>query len=366
MRSRDDISDEDDFFKDTRMSFGDHIEVLRRHLWRAIAGLILCMCIGFVLDAIGDMLDMPFIGIGRPLVEIIKRPVSKALAEFYDNRVKEFQKKEAKGGAEQMEANRPRKIPVHFDHDDLAKLAAALGTTPEKIPAGGVDVVPEFDPLATWEVIRPIESIIRPRELSAMSAQESFLIYIKVSLIAGLVIASPWVFWQIWSFIAAGLYPSEKRFVHVYLPVSVTLFIVGVVLCQFVVMPRTVAALLYFNDFIGITPDLRLSEWLTVAILMPAVFGVSFQTPLVMLFLERIGLLTVDSFKRKRKIAVFVLAVFAMIVTPTPDALTMSFLWIPMCLLYELGIWLCYFSPSRRNRNLEDLEVPESEELIEV
>src|SRR3954452_4637921 len=90
MRSRDEIIDEDDFFKDTRMSFGDHLEALRLHLWRAIAGLIFCMVIGFVLDSIGEATGFNRIGIGRPLMGIIEAPVKSALKGFYDKRRKQI------------------------------------------------------------------------------------------------------------------------------------------------------------------------------------------------------------------------------------------------------------------------------------
>ena len=189
------------------------------------------------------------------------------------------------------------------------------------------------------------------------------MVYFQVSVVTGFVLASPWIFFQIWSFIAAGLYPHEKRYVNVFLPVSIGLFLLGVFVCQFLVMPKAVEALLWFNEWLELEPDLRLNEWLGFAIMMPVVFGLSFQTPLVMLFLERIGILTVEHFRGTRRIAWFVLAIFSAIITPSVDALSMLFLWAPMCLLYELGILLCLWSPKRPTFELEESE---SEELIEV
>jgi sec-independent protein translocase protein TatC len=353
--------DEDDYFHDTRMSFGDHLEVLRKHLWRAIYGLLICMVIGFALDALGNALDNPYIGIGKPLMDIIQEPVRKALIEFYDNRREKFEKAKGKTDSRENIASQPRDVKMIIPAAELARIRGV----PEEQVKEPLSITLKQSPEDIYDAIQDVERIIRPRELSAMSAQESFVIYFKVSLIAGLVIASPWVFWQIWSFIAAGLYPNEKKYVHVYLPLSVGLFVIGVVMCQFMVMPRTVGALLWFNEFLGVTPELRLSEWLTLAILVPLIFGISFQTPLVMLFVERIGLMDASGFRRYRKIAIFSMAVFAAVITPTPDAITMCSLWIPMCLLYELGIFLCVFSPNRK-RGLDDVDVPESDELIEV
>jgi sec-independent protein translocase protein TatC len=128
-------------------------------------------------------------------------------------------------------------------------------------------------------------------------------------------------------------------------------------------MPTAVNALLWFNEWLELEPDLRLNEWLGFAIWMPLVFGLSFQTPLVMLFLERVGILRVEDFRGKRRMVWFVMAVFAALITPSTDPYSMLFLWVPMCLLYELGIGLCLLSPSRRPL---DLDVPEPEDMVEV
>jgi sec-independent protein translocase protein TatC len=364
MRSRDEVIDEDDFFKDTRMSFGDHIEVLRKHLWAAIKGLVFCLVIGFVLDGIGDSVGIRAIGIGRPLMSIIEAPVKQALIDFYDKRREKFIA-DAKNGIDPAatQAAEPKSIRVRYPRQEIAKIR---DVKPDDVKEDYLDVDALMNPIDLQGATSGIDVRIHPRELTTLSAQEPFLIYMKVSLVAGVVIASPWIFWQIWSFIAAGLYPHEKKYVHSYLPLSLGLFVVGVVFCQFVVMPKAVAALLWFNDYIGVTPDLRLSEWMSLAILMPLMFGISFQTPLVMLFLERIGICDVPRYRAWRRYAYFGLAVFAMIVVPSPDPMSMILLMVPMWLLYEFGIILCLFSPGGRRRDLDDLDVPSSEDLVEV
>ncbi len=219
------------------------------------------------------------------------------------------------------------------------------------------------NPVDYVEALQAMNHLLFPSQLKTFSVQEAFMVYVKVILVTGLVVASPWVFIQIWSFIAAGLYRSEKRLVNVYLPFSLVLFLVGVFTCELVVIPKAIEAMLWFNEYLGFQPDLRLSEWLGFAIFMPVVFGVSFQTPLVMYFMEKIGLFTVESYKNKRRISWFVLAIFAAVMVPSSDAFSMLMLWAPMCLLYELGIWLCILSP---RSPVEDWETSESEEMIEV
>lgn len=165
-----------------------------------------------------------------------------------------------------------------------------------------------------------------------------------------------------WSFIAAGLYPHEKRYIHRYLPLSIGLFLAGVVMCEFVVLPNAIQALLWFNEWLHLEPDLRLNEWLTFALILPLVFGVSFQTPLVMLFFGKLGILDADSYRKKRRIAWFVMAAFAGFITPI-DALSMLLLWLPMCALYELGILLVQYTTHPTETEEESMS---SEEMIEV
>jgi sec-independent protein translocase protein TatC len=150
--------------------------------------------------------------------------------------------------------------------------------------------------------------------------------------------------------------------VHVYLPISVGLFLGGVILCQFAVIPQSIEALLWFNEWLGIAPDLRLNEWLSFAIMLPLLFGISFQTPLVMFVLERIGILSVENYWSYWRIAVFALGVFAAVITPTPDAITWFCLWAPLVGLYFLGIALCKIA----HRRDPEYDVPETDELVEV
>jgi sec-independent protein translocase protein TatC len=183
-----------------------------------------------------------------------------------------------------------------------------------------------------------------------------------VCIFCAIIVSSPWVFYQLWSFVAAGLYPHEKRPVHVYLPFSVGLFLLGAILCQIFVIPQAIKYLLTFNEWLGLEPDVRLNEWLGFAILLPLVFGFAFQTPLVMMALYRIGLVPLDTYRNNRRLAWFLLAITAALITP-PDAVTLMFLWVPLVGLYELGILLCLLTPKPPEL---DLDVPDPEDLVEV
>lgn len=207
-----------------------------------------------------------------------------------------------------------------------------------------------------------LNQVVKKSGLSTLSVQEAFMAWVKVAMGCGLVLGSPWIFWQIWQFVAAGLYPNEKKLVNVYLPISLVLFLGGVLMCQFMVLPKAIEALLWFNHWLGMEPDLRFNEWLGFAILMPLVFGLSFQLPLVMMFLERIGIVTVDWYWKYWKISFFLIQVFAGIMVPSGDILSMELLAVPMCGLYALGILLCRLNP----HPTYDSDVPDSEEMVGV
>jgi sec-independent protein translocase protein TatC len=244
----------------------------------------------------------------------------------------------------------PIRIPVKA-------LEKAFGLTAKDPEQAHLDVVIETYPQHLHYLNTKGETLFENRQyMKTQSAQEAFMVYFKVSLLCGVVLGSPWIFYQLWAFIAAGLYPHEKRYVHLYLPTSVGLFIAGALLCQFLVLPGAVKALIAFNDWIDLDPDLRMNEWLGFALILPVVFGLSFQTPLVMFFLSRIRFLTHKVFLSYWRTAVFVLAVFAAIITPTPDVVTMMYLFVPMFGLYMVGVLVCYWFPPKKWDDEDDAE----------
>jgi sec-independent protein translocase protein TatC len=395
--------DPDDFFAETRMSFGDHIEELRTHLWRAIYGFGVAMFFSLF--------------IGHIIVRLITAPVKQQLEKFYERRANRIRREQGedptlarinqptpfrrmwvprkqlvdllKGGSGRMDEQ-----PKLVDKEEMVKAENAeaapwyrrawnwlgdsgdQGADPDA--AKGVYKIPREEKEKhlvalwfSWESPLNVAGDLQPAERqyldtdnpATLNVQEAFMVWFKVCMVTGVVIGSPWIFWQIWMFVAAGLYPSEKRLVHVYLPVSVFLFVVGVVVCEWLVIPRAIEALLWFNEWMGLKPDMRLNEWMGFAIFMPVIFGLSFQTPLVMLFLHRLGIMDAASFAGKRSYAWFAMAVFAALVTPSTDALSMLFLWVPMSLLFELGIILIRLTP--HEPSMEE-DASETGELVEV
>jgi sec-independent protein translocase protein TatC len=201
-----------------------------------------------------------------------------------------------------------------------------------------------LSPLFLWHRISDDQRI----RLIGLNAQEAFLIWVKAALIVGLVLASPWVFWQIWTFVAAGLYPHEKRYVHVFLPFSLGLFLLGASVAFLFVFEPVLDFLLSFNRSMGVDPDPRISEWLGFVLILPLGFGVSFQLPLVMLFLERIGIFDTKVYVEKWRVAILVIFVVAMVLTPA-DPYSMLLMAVPLTFLYFGGVLLCKYLPKGRS-----------------
>jgi sec-independent protein translocase protein TatC len=337
MRNNKQPTDADDLFADTRMSFGDHIEDLRKHLWRAIAGFLLCMVLSFF--------------IGQPVLRFIAEPVESELKQFHAARAKKIERRLKSGQDPALtQMNERREVEIWMKD-------AEGNFQPETIQIRPLDFA-----LQTQDAIR---LFAKPETLATMSVTEAFMVYVKVCVVCGLVIGSPWIFMQLWFFVAAGLYPHEKRYVYYYMPFSLGLFLSGVAVCEFIVIPQAIHVLLEFNEWIGLEPDLRLNEWLSFAILMPLVFGLSFQTPLVMLFLAKIGIFTSESFRKKRRMAWFIMTIVAAVIVPSSDVFSVLAMLLPMCGLYELGIYLARWS-ERSDADDQDLDVPERGEMVEV
>jgi sec-independent protein translocase protein TatC len=143
---------------------------------------------------------------------------------------------------------------------------------------------------------------------------------------------------------------------------SIILFLGGVALCQFVLLPIGIHYLISFNAWLDIEPDLRLTDWLSFAVFTPLIFGVAFQTPLVMFILDRVGILSVQVYLSYWRIATFVIILLSGFMAPSPDPISMLALGLPVVGLYWLGIGMCLWWP----RPKVDLDVEEPEETVEV
>ena len=353
-----------DLFASSTMSLGEHIDELRTCLFRAIIGLV----IGFIIGLI------PAVG-GR-VVRLIQYPLVQALEAHYEEQASEKAK-------EQLEALRDDNNGVlPADPEVLTELIKEKHLLPQQvmidpesifqqlkdryperfkgvsIPSTGnededseeskqVKVDRLYKNMVPVYIWKPTSEDPRTH-VKSLNSQEAFMVYIKASLLFGFLIASPWIFYQIWVFVAAGLYPHERRYVHVFLPMSLGLFLAGAALAFFVVFRYVLSFLFWFNQILGIEIDARINEWLGFAMMLPIGFGISFQLPLVMLFLERIGVFTIKTYLSNVRMAILIIFVVSMFLTPS-DPQSMFLMAVPLCILYFGGILLCKYLPKRKN-----------------
>ena len=166
---------------------------------------------------------------------------------------------------------------------------------------------------------------------------EAFFTFLKAAFISGIMVASPYLLYQFWMFVAPGLYDKERRMVLPILFLSTIFFVGGAMFGYFVVFPLGFEFFLSFaSDNIRPMPSMK--EYLGFASKLLLAFGVAFELPLVLTFLAKLGIVSVDMLKRYRKYAILLFFVAAAILTP-PDVVSQVLMAVPMMLLYELSIF---------------------------
>jgi sec-independent protein translocase protein TatC len=196
------------------------------------------------------------------------------------------------------------------------------------------------DDMYRW-LMRPVIKSLPEgqRHLNYTSYLEPFMVYLKVALYGGIFAAAPYVLYQVWIFIAPGLYKREKRVVVPFLAFGTALFYAGAAFCYFLVMPYAFPAL---NAIAGadMIPLLSMREQLTLTLAMMLGFGVVFEVPVIIAFLAMVGLVSAEFLSRYRRHAIVVNTLVAAVITPTGDPLNLALMAVPMCLFYEIGIVL--------------------------
>jgi len=171
---------------------------------------------------------------------------------------------------------------------------------------------------------------------------EGFLQVLKLCFITGLVFVSPVVLWQLWGFIASGLYDREKKYVRAFFPVSLGLFALGLVMAYMLLLPFGLRFLIGWNEAINVESYPSLKSYLSMCLTVLFGMGLVFQLPLVMLFLQAVDIVSRDTFRKHWRAAVVLSFVLGMILTD-PSPVTQIAMAMPVVGLYFLGIWAGQF-----------------------
>jgi len=182
-----------------------------------------------------------------------------------------------------------------------------------------------------------LPSLVKPvGKLVFIAPTEAFVTNIKIAFFGGLLLSSPFIIYQIWRFVSAGLNSNEKRYTLIFAPLSFILFLMGACFGYFVIVPIGMKFLLGFaSDFV--TPMISVGKYVSFVGTLSFAFGAVFEIPLVLLFLTKIGLVTPEFLSRKRRHAIVIIFIIAAILTP-PDVITQCLMAGPLIILYEAGI----------------------------
>ena len=210
-----------------------------------------------------------------------------------------------------------------------------------------------YEPILEF-MMAPIKAILTgDSKMIATGVQEAFFTAIKVSFFSGFLFAMPYIFWQIWSFLAPGLYENEKRLVIPFVLFASGMFLIGVSFAFYIVVPYGFEFLVNFgNSLVTVSP--RIGEYVGFLTKLLVGFGIAFELPVFTLFLAKMDLITDKTLKDFFKYAVVIIFVLAALLTP-PDLITQFLMAGPMILLYGLSIIIARaINPYKEDDNNED------------
>ncbi len=183
-------------------------------------------------------------------------------------------------------------------------------------------------------------------QLIFLAPTEGFMVRIKLALFAGLFFSLPYVFWQLWQFVAPGLLEHEKRYIPRIVAFSTLFFFAGAYFCYAVVLRYGLNFLLSYQSA-DLVAQITIKEYLRFVTLLILTFGAVFEMPILTYFLTRMGLLTPAFMRQKRRYSIVAIFIVAAIITP-PDVFTQLMLAGPLIVLYEVSIWVSHFSLPKR------------------
>jgi len=199
-------------------------------------------------------------------------------------------------------------------------------------------------------LIEPLNAVMPEGDQLIFTAlPEMFFAYLKVAFVSGILMASPYLFYQMWMFVSPGLYKQERSLVVPFVLASTLLFVGGALFGYFIVFPFGFKFFIGFsNEYVKALPSVK--QYFGFALKLLFAFGVVFELPVIIFFLAKLGLVTTELLRKKRKYAILMTFVAAAILTP-PDVITQCMMAGPLIILYEVGIIVSRFA---RKKEVED------------
>lgn len=362
--------------EDEEKPFLEHLEDLRIVITRVVLTLVIAMGFCFVFR--------------NELMEIIRRPVEQVWQVSQKEKMPNGPVaidldiwEQAKKAARDVENFTPEQKEYYFEHVDpegqnrlefhaesvrYYRAAIDMENTDEtgikfieKFPGIEEDMRAQLLALMA-EGKRPDAAVDSRGKLVLMQAlnpTEGFMLSIKLSLFAGIVISFPLLLFFTLQFILPGLKKTEKKALWPAMFIGFGLFLAGVLFSYFFVLPKVLDFFYNYSQEMGVTNEWRIGYYISFATQFTLIFGLAFELPVVVMTMVKLGILNYEIMRNTRSYAILAIVVIAALITPTPDVATLAFLAVPMIILYEICIWLSYF----HNRKQREAELKEQEEL---
>jgi len=355
---------------DSEKPFLEHLEDMRDMIIRMVITLAVSVAACFVFqDDLMTILRHPVEQV-RTLHESKKIPAENELAQPLSVEVWEKAKTVEHAAAGLDPA--AREVFYQSLHDDTLRFhaeSASLLRGAQALPAASRDTYLAALPVSP-EMKRQVTALLKSgpsteteargnlQFMSALKPTETFMLSMKLSFFAGVILAFPLLLYFLLQFILPGLHAHEKRVLWPSLTIGFGLFLAGVLFAYFLILPRALGFFFEWGDSLGVRNDWRIGEYISFAIQFTLLFGLSFELPVVVMVLVKLGLLGYATMKKTRNYAIVAIFILAAVLTPTPDMLTQTLMAAPMIILYEACIWLAWWD-ERKQRKQEEAEAAE-------
>jgi sec-independent protein translocase protein TatC len=234
--------------------------------------------------------------------------------------------------------------------EHLGELRTRLGRALLCVMLGTVLTVYFVDHLFHFLIVPILPYLPEPKKLVVISPLEQVVTYLRIAVISGVFVSSPGIFWQVWGFIAPGLYPSEKKFVLPFIFFGSFFFIGGAAFAYYLMLPQTFKFLIEVLPQ-DVLPQFTVEKYFSLVTQIILAMGVIFELPLLIAMLALAGIVTTKQLKKFRKYNVVVAFVVSAFLTPTVDPYSQTLMAAPLIVFYEVGIIFAWFTERRRKRD---------------
>jgi sec-independent protein translocase protein TatC len=361
---------------DHEKPFLEHLEDLRTMITRIVITLVISMVVCFAFQ--------------KQLMEVLRRPVEQVWITQLDAKLPKSSTEiprplnvdtweSAKRLEHAVSGLNAEQREVFFKsigdadlvfHVRAVGLLRALLAVPENGRAAFLDALDlradlrkQVEVLAKTMPSPELEQRGNLKMMSALKPTETFMLSMKLSFYAGIVLAFPLLLLFILQFVLPGLHRNEKRVLWPAMAVGFALFIGGVMFAYFGVLPRALEFFYEWSGSLGVSNDWRIGEYISFAMQFTLLFGLAFELPVVVMVFVKLGMLTYETMSSTRSYAIVAIFIAAAVLTPTPDVMTLLLMALPMIVLYEICIWLAWLD-RRNNRLEEEREAREREERL--